>query len=293
MKATQAFSQLLAIAATLAPLASAWPNFLPEIDALVARQDDSTTSAEPSRTAETSEPTSTEAEETSTRDSESSRTTNAPNPTDGPRTTNLNTGGMSGTRTGSASGNSTSRTQYDPLDGAGSVNMITPATQAGTQLYMIEAPTPITWVWNYTALQDTPSAINVLATISAASATKTWTLTSNMTYEPTATFTWDTRSFQEQEVQNPLLTEQYRLVIHDADSSPDATAEAGYLAPYDSFQFGLYAKQDYKDLNQWQCATCSGARSDLDKRALNFAISMSIITILSFTWYVVGIAGPL
>lgn len=169
--------------------------------------------------------------------------------------------------------------------------MITPAFTAGTTLYRIGDPTPITWVWNYTSLQGTPSAIDVLVSCSTASAT--WTLTQNMTFEPTATFTWDTQKYSESAVASPLLVAQYTLLIHDSDSSADATAEPGYLAPFDGFQFGLYTSRPYQDLGEWKCATCSGALGDLERQALGFAITMSIITIFSFTWYVTGFAALL
>jgi hypothetical protein len=241
--------------------------------------------------------TSTEESDATTTSDADKTTTDTAKTTNGPKTTNLNTGGKSATgsktATGSGSddGNSTTRTTFDALDGAGGVAMITPATTSGTQLYKIEAPTPITWVWNYTSLQGTPSAIDVYVSCSTASAT--WTLTQNMTFEPTATYTWDTNKFQEEEVEQPLLTEMYTLIIIDADSEISATAEAGYLAPYDSFTFGLYKSKEYSDLGEWKCATCSAASGDLDRQALKFAVGMSMITVLSFTWYVAGIGSLL
>lgn len=111
-----------------------------------------------------------------------------------------------------------------------------------------------------------------------------------MTFEPTATFKWDTKNYSESAVASPLLVAQYTLLIHDSDSSQDATAEAGYLAPYDGFTFGLYTARPYQDLGEWKCATCSGALGEADRQALGFAVTMSIITILSFTWYVTGFA---
>lgn len=165
--------------------------------------------------------------------------------------------------------------------------MITPATTDGTQLYKIENPTPITWVWNYTSLQGKPNAIDVVVSCSTASAS--WTLTQNMTFEPTATFHWDTKKFQEKNVEQQLLTEMYTLIIYDSESSISATAEAGYLAPFDGFQFGLYTGQPYSDLNEWSCVTCNGA--GLVGQALGFVFTMGIITVLSFTWFVAGFGG--
>ncbi|KAI1082383.1 hypothetical protein F5B20DRAFT_578598 [Whalleya microplaca] len=288
MKGSRGLGQLLTVALALAPLATAWPNWLPDIDSLVVRQDDNTksdTKATPTSTADNTQKTTTG----------DATTTKA----DQPKTTNLNTGGITATATNSDSdasttGNGTTASThktFDAQDGAGGVAMITPATTDGTTLYRIDNPTPLTWVWNYTSLQEDPTAIDVMVSCSVAS--QTWTLTQNMSYEATATFTWDTNKFQSSAVQSPLLTEEYTLLIIDSDSSVKATAEPGYLAPFDGFTFGMYTSQHYEDLDQWKCATCSAAPADIDRQALGFAISMSIITIFSFTWYVTGIAGLL
>lgn len=208
-------------------------------------------------------------------------------------TTNLNTGGMSTSApSGTAKGNSTSKpthTVYNDEDPAGSVVMITPAATLGTQLYKIGDF--VTWAWNYTNLQGPPTAIDVL--VSCSTASNTWTLTQNMTFATEGAFTWDTGAYQHTAVASPLLTEEYTLIIFDADSSISATAEAGYLAAFDGFVFGMYTPQPYTPLSDWQCATCSAAVSDMDKRALGFALTMSIITVLSFTWFVTGIGGLL
>lgn len=293
MKGPRSLSQFLTIALAVAPLTSAWSNFLPDIDALVVRQEDATTTERPAETATSdSEKTTDPPEATATGDA---TTTDEKATTSGPRTGNLNTGGLTQSQTGSGSGaatqSSTGRPTFNATDGAGSVVMQTPALTAGSQLYKIENPTPITWVWNYTQLQAEPTAIDVL--VSCSVATATWTLTQNMTFETQPTFTWDTWEYQRSHVDQKLLTEQYTLIIYDADSDPTSTAEAGYLAPFDGFRFGLYATQAYHNLSEWECVTCSAGNGDLDRKALGFAVSMSLITIFSFTWYVVGFAGLL
>jgi hypothetical protein len=213
-------------------------------------------------------------------------------------TTNLNTGGItqspSGTGTGSGSfpsgtmsGNSSStkdHSMYDPMSPAGNVVMITPAITQGTQLYKIGDY--VTWGWNYTNVLGTPTAIDVLVSCSKASAT--WTLTQNMTWETLGSYTWDTGAYQSTAVASPLLVEQYTLIIYDADGGMSATPEAGYLSPYSGFVFGLYTPQPYTPLGEWQCATCSAAISDMEKRALGAVVAMSVVTVLSFTWFVTG-----
>jgi len=168
--------------------------------------------------------------------------------------------------------------------------MVTPAITDASQLYKIGGD-PITWVWNYTNLLGTPTALDVLATCSVAS--RTYTLTQNMTFASPATFTWDTGAFQSDNVATPLLTEQYNLIIYDADSNPTATAEAGYLGVFNSFKFGLYTPKPYTPLGDWSCASCSGARGELDQRALGFAMTMCVVTVASFTWFVTGLGVAL
>ncbi|OTB08406.1 hypothetical protein M426DRAFT_183389 [Hypoxylon sp. CI-4A] len=286
MKGARSLGQFLTFTLALAPLTSAWPEWLPNKDSLIARQDDGTTNKATPTTATIT-----------TKTSDDSKATTTADDSDEPKTTNLNTAKITtATKDGdsTATGNSTSKathSTFDAQDGAGGVAMITPATTASTTLYRIGDPTPITWVWNYTSLQGTPSAIDVLVSCSTASAT--WTLTQNMTFEPTATFTWDTQNYTESAVASPLLVAQYTLIIYDSDSSVSATAEAGYLAPFDGFNFGLYTARPYQDLGEWKCATCSGALGNAERQALGFVVSMSLITILSFTWYVTGFAALL
>jgi hypothetical protein len=168
--------------------------------------------------------------------------------------------------------------------------MLEPAQTAAVTFYRIDNPDPITWKWNYTSLQGKPSAVDVLISCSKASAS--WTLTQNMTFAPTATFTWDSNKFYNEQVGDQLPVEKYTLLIHDSEGSVTDTPEPGYLAPYAGFQFGLYTAKPYADLGQWKCATCSAAPGGaLDRQALGFALSMTMLTVLSFTWYVTGFAA--
>ncbi|KAK8057756.1 hypothetical protein PG996_011693 [Apiospora saccharicola] len=281
MRASMSFGQILTTAIAFSSTASAWPSWLPEVDALVVRQEESSK--------DTTAPTKTADPKSDAKPSATDKP--APSTTKGgdePQTTNLNTGGITQTGKPKAShtGNSTAQPThetFDPQDPAGGVSMVTPAAVLGTQLYRIGQT--ITWGWNYTSLQATPTAIDVL--VSCSTASRTWTLTQNMTYETKGSYTWDTHAYAETAVQNQLLTAEYTLLIYDSDSNVKATAEAGYLSTFDGFRFGLYQPQDYVPLNEWKCATCSGA-ANLDAKALGFAMSMSVITILSFTWFVAG-----
>jgi hypothetical protein len=161
--------------------------------------------------------------------------------------------------------------------------MLTPAASLGTPLYKIGDF--VTWGWNYTDLQATPTAIDIV--VSCKSATRSWTLTSNMTFPTSGSYTWDTK-VQQTAVESPLLTEQYTLLIYDSNKGLSATPTPGYLNTFNSFTFGMYTPRPYTPLGEWNCATCSAAVSDLDRKALGFALSMSLITVLSFTWFVTG-----
>jgi hypothetical protein len=166
--------------------------------------------------------------------------------------------------------------------------MVTPGVFDGTQLYKIGDY--VTWGWNYTNLQGTPTAIDVY--VKCSKVPQPWTLTQNMSFTDPGTYTWDTEKFQKSNVANPLLTEQYTLVIADADGGISATPEPGYLAPYSLFYFGLYEKQEYHDNNDgYQCASCSGAGSGMDNRAVGVAVVMSAVTVFSFTWFVSGLGA--
>lgn len=115
-----------------------------------------------------------------------------------------------------------------------------------------------------------------------------------MTFAPTATFTWDSNKYQQEQIGSQLPVELYTLIIYDAEGSVTDTAEPGYLAPYSGFQFGLYTPKPYTSLNEWKCVTCSAAPGGpLDRQALGFAVTMTMFTVLGFTWYVTGFAALL
>ncbi|KAK4250561.1 hypothetical protein C7999DRAFT_38403 [Corynascus novoguineensis] len=291
MKASLSAGHLAVALLSLTPAVSAlsWPRWLPEPDALVVRQDDSQNDSPSPTPTPTPSRSSSNTDDDKTDDGDSSTTSR-----------NLNTGGISqtgshtakktGSHTAKETGNSTrtsapKKTQFDPLDPVGSVVMVTPAVTDGFQLYKIGDY--VTWKWNYTDVQATPTGVDLY--VKCSKVPQPWTLTQNMSYAEVGTYTWDTDSFQKSNVANPLLTEQYTLVIADADGGISATPEPGYLAPFSGFYFGLYEPKEYHDTNDgWQCASCSGATSGLDNRAVSVAVVMSAVTVLSFTWFVSG-----
>lgn len=145
---------------------------------------------------------------------------------------------LSPSATQGSDGNGT--TVFDPRDPAGGIAMITPNVIAGAQYYKIGD-----WVhfkWNYTSLQATPTAINVVATCSQNQAT--YTIASNQSVGDTGEVFWDTGAYQSS-ASIPLLTNQYTLVVWDAAQPISATPKAGYLGAQQQFIFGMYTPQPY------------------------------------------------
>ena len=127
----------------------------------------------------------------------------------------------------------------DDTSPAGAVVMITPAPLASDQFYKIGDK--VSFIWSYTGLQIPPKAIDVLVSCTANQAT--YTIASNMTYEPTATVVWDTR--KDRAGQENLITEKYTLVIHDADEEITAVPQPGELGISRTLQFGMYIRKEY------------------------------------------------
>lgn len=214
-------------------------------------------------------------------------------------TTSRKSGSQTGSQTSSQTGSITSKastgstkktssatrkTSYDARLPAGGISLLTPDARS-TSYYKIGDQ--VTFAWNYTSLSATPTAINILASCSANS--QTYTLAMNQTISnATGALTWDTGAYQATAVQNPLLTQTYTLIIYDADTSVSAAAQAGYLATFNSYKFGMYVPQAYTPLAEFKCATCSGALGDLERRALGMVLGMGVLTVLSFTWFVGG-----
>lgn len=123
--------------------------------------------------------------------------------------------------------------------------MITPAATS-TTYYKIGNGQEVTFVWNYTSLSVTPSAIDVVASCSLNSAT--YTLTQNMSVAPTGTFIWDTGKYQSTAT-IPLLTATYTLFVYDASKSLDDIPEAGHLGSQIGYSFGMYIPERYTPLN--------------------------------------------
>lgn len=165
--------------------------------------------------------------------------------------------------------------------------MTTPApTDPALKLY--KAGNDITLGWNYTNVQAEPTAVDVL--ISMALGNNVWTVTQNMTYSTMGNnVVWETEQYATAGAEMALSNGKYTLVVYDSDEGPEATPRPGYLAPYDGFTFDIYLPNSYEDLKDgWTCPTCNAGVPAFDSKAVGFALTMSVATVASFTWFVSG-----
>lgn len=191
----------------------------------------------------------TAADSASTAAAPSSEMTTAP-ATTGSKTTASETRDMStGTMTDTAAEDSTTAAStttsisVDPRLPPGGVSMITPGPYYATYYKIGQY---VTFVWNYTSLSVTPSAVDVVASCSLNDAT--YTIASNMTVEPTGSVTWDTGEYQATATV-PLLTATYTLIIYDPSKPINHVAKAGHLSSAAQLRFGMYIPQKYTPLN--------------------------------------------
>ncbi|KAJ5309043.1 hypothetical protein PENANT_c020G02753 [Penicillium antarcticum] len=283
------FLTVLCTVLLLGTLSSAWPwsrNGMFLGDSLDKRQDttnaettDTTTNA---ATSDTTTSTNTASETSSSSDTITSTNTDTKTATDSETTTGTNTN----TKTTKTKTTATSSISIDPAAAAGGVSMITP-NALSTSYYKIGQE--VTFKWNYTSLSVTPSAVNVVASCSLNK--QEYTLTSNMSVKATGSVIWDTGKYQSSAT-IPLLTATYTLFVYDSSKEIDDTASAGHLSSQNGYSFGMYTPQAYTPLNEFHCATCSGALSETTRQALKFTFGMAVITFASFTWFA-GSAGVL
>ncbi|KAJ6125033.1 hypothetical protein N7471_012350 [Penicillium samsonianum] len=275
----------------LGTISSAWP-WRPYGELLGASLDKRADTTD-SSTAQTSESTTdpSTASKTSAGTTTGTNTgTNTDTNTDtktGTATDSQTTGTATGTKTGKSKTTATTSISIDPAAAAGGVSMITPASSSTTYYKIGE---DVTFVWNYTSLSVTPSAVNVVASCSLNS--MKYTLSSNMTVKQTGSVIWDTGKYQKSAT-IPLLTASYTLIIYDASKDIGDAASAGHLSSQNGgYVFGMYTPQAYTPLNEFKCATCSGALSETSRLAIKFTVGMAVITFASFTWFA-GSAGVL
>ncbi|KKZ63751.1 hypothetical protein EMCG_01940 [[Emmonsia] crescens] len=215
--------------------------------------------------------------------------TEAPSKTTDPKESSKNTDGNTDATTGTKqTGTKTSKPNPTkvPFDApVGGIKIIEPAITDGPTY--IKIGTKATFKWNYTSLLISPSAVDVIAFCSKNS--HSYTISGNMTVQPTADIKWDTGVFSTSDV--PLLTEDYTLFVYDNSRSPSDPPEPGRLGSQSQFTFGMYHPQPYTPRNEFVCAGCSAAISDMERQALKFMFGMATLTVVSFTWFVTGVGG--
>lgn len=102
----------------------------------------------------------------------------------------------------------------------------------------------VTLGWNFTSVQITPSAVDVVASCSTNSAT--YTLANNVSYANATSVVWNTDQYGA-DSQSPLLTAHYTLIIYEAGTSPTDVPSPGQLGPA-SYTFGMYSMPQYTPL---------------------------------------------
>lgn len=121
--------------------------------------------------------------------------------------------------------------------------MVTPSALAPSTY--IKISDYATFAWNYTSLEVTPTAVDVVAYCSKID--HYYTLTSNATVEKTGSVIWDTK--KDATGSAPLMNEMYTLMVYDPELGPTEIADAGHLGNTKQYVFGMYLKGKYTDLS--------------------------------------------
>ena len=285
MRSHGLLSTFLALLLVFTTISAAWPGhrLANRLDGLMRRQDDDSSTTQEATS--TDSPSETEESSVSATDDSSaaaSTTESNSDDEDSAATTTTAESGSAETDEPSGTRNATKTTAVDPRLPPGGVSMITPAAIEGQQYYKIGDF--VTFEWNYTSLSVTPSAVDVLASCSLNSAT--YTISANMSVEETGKIIWDTG--ESAIATNPFPVASYTLIIHDSAADVTDVPKAGFLGSYNQYIFGMYTPQPYVPLNEFRCATCSGALSSHERQAIGVLCFTSLITILSFTWFANG-----
>jgi len=161
--------------------------------------------------------------------------------------------------------------------------MITPGIYDGTQYYKFGDN--VTFVWNYTHVIVSPTAVNVLAVISDNSQDQTWTIRSNMSIATTS-IVWDTRPDADSK-QTPLVMGMYSLVIYDNAKAVTAAPSSGYLSP-GNYPFGMYSPRAPTPLASYECAICDKTGSggtNIDTKLIRMLFGTGAIFVASLFWF--------
>lgn len=282
-------SQLLAAVVAVSSVSASWNDVFGDVHALAGvdnmlyRRQDKSDSAKPSDPKTTDAPKETgdsSATPTPTGSkSDDSKTTDKPSGSSKPSDKESGSKGPSKT----SSKKKPTPTEFGPDIPPGGIAMVTPGPFDGQQFYKIGDW--VTLAWNYTSLEVTPSAVDVLATCTNNQAT--YTLALNQSVQETGQVFWDTANYNNDHPNGArLLTAMYTLMIYDSNTSVTDTPRNGYLAPYKQFSFGMYERQPYVNWTDFKCANCNGALSPFEAltlKALLFTSATTIASLLYFT----------
>jgi len=162
--------------------------------------------------------------------------------------------------------------------------MQTPALTDGYQIYKIGQP--VTFKWNYTSIQASPTAINVEAYCTDGATY--FTIAGNVSADTTEVV-WDTGDYQ-QTATAKLPGATYTLWIYDASKDRTAVPSPGYLYGYSLLQFGMYSPRAPTPLSEFKCASCDFNSAGLnDPRTVRALLGMGLVTALTFVWFIAGV----
>lgn len=172
-------------------------------------------------------------------------------------------------------------TSIDPRLPAGGVDLMTP--EATTSTY-IKLGDQATFVWNYTSLSVTPSALNIEAYCSQNR--HYYTIAANQSATETSVV-WDTSQYSDNNTDDtPLINSNYQLYIYDAEQDMNAVASAGYLASFNRYQFGIYSPQPYVPMDEFKCNGCQGkaksAAPGTDMLVVKMLMAFCLVIVASF-----------
>ncbi|CAI6340203.1 unnamed protein product [Periconia digitata] len=291
-------AQLLAAVMAMSSVSAALPDVFSDFkspsqvrDILVGRQDNqpdsSATTTEPPKSSDAPKPSDSPSQTNSESSKETGSGDSKPSGDSKSSGDNKSSGDSKPTdKNNSKSGSKTSGkptpTNFGPDVQPGGVNMITPSALAGTQLYKIDDY--VTFVFNYTSLSSTPKNVDVMATCTANQAT--YTIAVNQTTEPTHTIVWDTKNYAADHPNSqPLLTENFQLMIYDSNKSVTDVPQPGLLSPFKGLNFAMYEKQPYVNWTDYKCANCNGAMGAMEALTVKAMLITSTTTVASFLYF--------
>ncbi|CUS10889.1 unnamed protein product [Tuber aestivum] len=185
---------------------------------------------------------------------------------------------------GSAKPSSTKSKKISSDAQPGGVVMQTPALTDGYQIYKIGQP--VTFKWNYTSIQASPTAINVEAFCTDGATY--FNIAANVSADTTEVV-WDTGDYQ-QTATAKLPVATYTLWVYDASKDRTAVPSPGYLYSYNSLQFGMYLPKAPVPLQDFRCSACDFSSAGLnDPRTVRALLGMGLVTAFTFVWFIAGV----